>query len=64
MFQTCPVKIMTMHASSRPTFVRGKSATIPRTSPGRNPRTGIPCPMSRRGTRTFSARRPCAAIVP
>ena len=42
MFQTCPVKIMMMQASSRPTFVRGKSATIPRTSPGRKPSTGIP----------------------
>ncbi len=64
MFQTWPVKIMTTHASSRPTFVRGKSATIPRTRPGRNPRTGIPWPMSRSGTRILSARRPWAAIVP
>ena len=58
MFQTCPVKIMRMHASSSPTFVRGKRATIPRTSPGRKPRTGMPCPMSSRGMRTFSARFP------
>ena len=64
MFQTCPVKIMTTHASSRPTFVRGKRATMPRTSPGRKPRTGIPWPMSRSGIRTRSARRDRAAAVP
>ena len=64
MFQTCAVKIMRMQASSRPTFVFGKSATMPRTRPGRKPSTGIPCPMSRSGSITFSARLPCAAIVP
>ena len=64
MFQTCAVKIITTQASSSPTFVRGKSATMPRTRPGRKPRTGIPCPMSSIGMRTLSARRERAASVP
>ena len=61
MFQTWAVKIMRMQATSRPTFVFGKIATMPSTSPGRNPRTGIHWRMSRIGSITFSARRSCAA---
>ena len=64
MFQTWPVKIMRMQASSRPMLERGNSATIPSTRPGRKPRTGIPWPMSSSGIITFSARLECAAIVP
>ena len=40
MFQAWPVKIMITAASSRPTLVRGKSATMASTSPGMKPRTG------------------------
>jgi hypothetical protein len=64
MFHACPVKIITMQASSRPALERGKSATSPSTSPGKNPSTGIDWSTSSSGTSTRAAAALCAAAVP
>ncbi len=61
MFQTWPVKIIRIAASSSPMLLCGKSATRASTSPGMNPSTGMLCRMSSSGTSTRSARWSLAA---
>src|SRR5207253_8414772 len=41
MFHTCPVKIITTQASSRPMLLCGKIATSAKTNPGKKPSTGM-----------------------
>ena len=55
MFQTCPVRINTMHPSSTPNCRVGNKATIETITPGRKLRTGMDCKVSSSGIMNRSA---------